>query len=164
HKGAEARMSRGVAIVMPKPEFLDPQGKAIIGGLNQVGMTTFSEVRPGKRIGCDIASVATDKEIVQARESVKKALKNHLIENVVAAAGQGMPVLGICNAFQILCEAHLLPGALIRNDHQHFICRDQELVVENTATAWTGDYERGQTIRIPLKNGEGGYVATEEVL
>ena len=86
------------------------------------------------------------------------------MESVVAAAGQGMPVLGICNGFQILCEAHLLPGALIRNDHQHFICRDQELVVENTATAWTGDYERGQTIRIPLKNGEGGYVATEEVL
>src|SRR5699024_8153310 len=87
-----------------------------------------------------------------------------IMESVVAAAGQGMPVLGICNGFQILCEAHLLPGALIRNDHQHFICRDQELVVENTATAWTGDYERGQTIRIPLKNGEGGYVATEEVL
>ena len=87
-----------------------------------------------------------------------------IMESVVAAAGQGMPVLGICNGFQILCEAHLLPGALIRNDHQHFICRDQELVVENTATAWTRDYEQGQTIRIPLKNGEGGYVATEEVL
>ena len=87
-----------------------------------------------------------------------------IMESVVSAAGAGMPVLGICNGFQILCESHLLPGALIRNDHQHFICRDQELVVENTNTAWTGDYEQGQTIRIPLKNGEGGFVATDEVL
>ena len=48
-----------------------------------------------------------------------------------------MPVLGICNGFQILCESHLLPGALIRNDHRKFICRDQRLRIENTATAWT---------------------------
>lgn len=87
-----------------------------------------------------------------------------IMESVVSAANAGMPVLGICNGFQILCESHLLPGALIRNDHQHFICRDQELLVENTNTAWTGDYEQGQTIRIPLKNGEGGFVATDEVL
>ncbi|MCF2570685.1 phosphoribosylformylglycinamidine synthase subunit PurQ [Brevibacterium sp. UCMA 11754] len=87
-----------------------------------------------------------------------------IMEAVVSAANAGMPVLGICNGFQILCESHLLPGALIRNDHQHFICRDQELVVENTNTAWTGDYTQGQTIRIPLKNGEGGFVATDEVL
>ncbi|GAA1538682.1 MULTISPECIES: phosphoribosylformylglycinamidine synthase subunit PurQ [Brevibacterium] len=87
-----------------------------------------------------------------------------IMESVVSAANAGMPVLGICNGFQILCESHLLPGALIRNDHQHFICRDQELIVENTNTVWTGDYSQGQTIRIPLKNGEGGFVATEEVL
>lgn len=87
-----------------------------------------------------------------------------IMEAVVSAANAGMPVLGICNGFQILCESHLLPGALIRNDHQHFICRDQELVVENANTAWTGDYTQGQTIRIPLKNGEGGFVATDEVL
>ncbi|MDN5660551.1 MAG: phosphoribosylformylglycinamidine synthase subunit PurQ, partial [Brevibacterium aurantiacum] len=87
-----------------------------------------------------------------------------IMEAVVSAANAGMPVLGICNGFQILCESHLLPGALIRNDHQHFICRDQELVVENTNTAWTGDYTQGQIIRIPLKNGEGGFVATDEVL
>ena len=87
-----------------------------------------------------------------------------IMESVVAAANAGMPVLGICNGFQILCESRLLPGALIRNDHQHFVCRDQDLVVENANTAWTSDYEQGQTIRIPLKNGEGGFVATDEVL
>lgn len=87
-----------------------------------------------------------------------------IMEAVVAAAGAGMPVLGICNGFQVLCESHLLPGALIRNEDQHFICRDQDLLVENADTTWTGDYEQGQTIRIPLKNGEGGYVATDEVL
>ncbi|RBP61476.1 phosphoribosylformylglycinamidine synthase subunit I [Brevibacterium sanguinis] len=87
-----------------------------------------------------------------------------IMEAVVSAANAGMPVLGICNGFQVLCESHLLPGALIRNDHQHFICRDQDLLVENADTAWTSDYSQGQTIRIPLKNGEGGFVATDDVL
>ena len=83
---------------------------------------------------------------------------------VVAAANGGLPVLGICNGFQILCESHLLPGALIRNDHRSFVCRDQEIVVENTSTAWTSAYELDQQITIPLKNGEGGYVADESTL
>src|SRR5690606_40018684 len=74
------------------------------------------------------------------------------------------PVLGICNGFQSLCEAHLLPGALIRNDHQRFVCRDQQLRVENNDTAWTTGYEVGQVITIPLKNGEGGYVADRRTL
>jgi len=78
---------------------------------------------------------------------------------VVAAADGGMPVLGICNGFQILCESHLLPGALIRNDHRTFVCRDQVLQVENSSTAWTNGYETGQQITVPLKNGEGGFVA-----
>ncbi|RAE29097.1 phosphoribosylformylglycinamidine synthase subunit PurQ, partial [Burkholderia multivorans] len=64
-----------------------------------------------------------------------------IMESVVKAAESGMPVLGICNGFQVLCESHLLPGALIRNDHQHFICRDQDLLVENADTPWTSDYE-----------------------
>jgi len=75
-----------------------------------------------------------------------------------------MPVLGICNGFQILCESHLLPGALIRNDHRTFICRDQVLRVENAGTAWTTGYETGQHITIPLKNGEGGFVADAATL
>jgi phosphoribosylformylglycinamidine synthase subunit PurQ / glutaminase len=87
-----------------------------------------------------------------------------VMESVVAAARDGMPVLGICNGFQVLCEAHLLPGALIRNDHRKFVCRDQVLRVESTATRWTSGYREGQEIVIPLKNGEGGYVADSRTL
>jgi len=83
---------------------------------------------------------------------------------VVRAAGAGMPVLGICNGFQILCEAHLLPGALIRNDVRTFVCVDQDMRVETASTAWTSDFAAGQEITIVLKNGEGGYVADEETL
>ena len=83
---------------------------------------------------------------------------------IIEKAQVGLPVLGICNGFQILCESHLLPGALTRNDHQHFICRDQKLRVESTETLWTKDFLPGQEIVIPLKNGEGGYVASEETL
>ncbi|MEK9956217.1 MAG: phosphoribosylformylglycinamidine synthase subunit PurQ [Actinomycetota bacterium] len=83
---------------------------------------------------------------------------------IIDAAHHGMPVFGICNGFQILCETHLLPGALTRNDHLHFVCRDQKLRIENTASDWTGDFAPGQEIVIPLKNGEGGYVADEDTL
>jgi phosphoribosylformylglycinamidine synthase subunit PurQ / glutaminase len=74
------------------------------------------------------------------------------------------PVLGICNGFQVLCESHLLPGALVRNDHRHFICRDQKLRVERTNTVWTNGYRPGEEIVVPLKNGEGGYVADRRTL
>jgi phosphoribosylformylglycinamidine synthase I len=87
-----------------------------------------------------------------------------VMTEVVSAANGGMPVLGICNGFQILCESHLLPGALIRNDHRTFICRDQVLRVENADTAWTNGYQPGQDIVIPLKNGEGGFVADDATL
>jgi len=87
-----------------------------------------------------------------------------VMAEVVAAASGGMPVLGICNGFQILCESHLLPGALIRNDHRTFICRDQVLRVENADTAWTNGYDVGQEIVVPLKNGEGGFVADDATL
>jgi phosphoribosylformylglycinamidine synthase len=87
-----------------------------------------------------------------------------VMTEVVEAARGGMPVLGICNGFQILCETHLLPGALIRNDHRTFICRDQVLRVENASTAWTSSYREGQEILIPLKNGEGGFVADANTL
>jgi len=83
---------------------------------------------------------------------------------LIDAAKGGLPILGICNGFQVLCESHLLPGALVRNDHLHFICRDQKLRVESTSTAWTSNFEAGQEIVIPLKNGEGGYVADEKTL
>jgi phosphoribosylformylglycinamidine synthase len=87
-----------------------------------------------------------------------------VMEPLVDAARAGLPVLGICNGFQILCESHLLPGALIRNDHRTFVCRDQRLRVESVATAWTSAYEAGAEIVVPLKNGEGGYVADERTL
>jgi phosphoribosylformylglycinamidine synthase I len=87
-----------------------------------------------------------------------------VMETIVDAARGGLPVLGICNGFQVLCEAHLLPGALIRNDSRKFVCRDQLLLVENASTRWTSDYRQGQEIVVPLKNGEGGFVADERTL
>jgi phosphoribosylformylglycinamidine synthase I len=87
-----------------------------------------------------------------------------VMEKLVDAANGGLPVLGICNGFQVLTESHLLPGALTRNDHLHFICRDQKLRIENNNSMWTSDFEIGQEILIPLKNGEGGYVADEKTL
>jgi len=87
-----------------------------------------------------------------------------IMAEVVDAANKGMPVLGICNGFQVLVEAHLLPGGLIRNAHQQFIRRDQKLVVENADTAWTNRFEAGEEITIPLKNGDGGYIANDETL
>ena len=92
------------------------------------------------------------------------AAKAPATQEVIRLAGQGLPVLGICNGFQVLVESHLLPGGLIRNEHQHFICRDQKLRVENTSTAWTNLFTEGEEITIPLKNGEGGYIASQGTL
>ncbi|WJL97174.1 phosphoribosylformylglycinamidine synthase subunit PurQ [Microbacterium sp. ET2] len=87
-----------------------------------------------------------------------------IMSEVTDAARGGMPVLGICNGFQMLVEAHLLPGGLIRNAHQQFIRRDQRLRVENTSTAWTSDFTDGEEIIIPLKNADGGYIADADTL
>jgi len=83
---------------------------------------------------------------------------------IVDAARAGLPVLGICNGFQILCEAHLLPGALTRNQHLHFRNRDQVLRIESAGTAWTNAFQPGQEVLIPVKNGEGCYVADAATL
>jgi phosphoribosylformylglycinamidine synthase len=87
-----------------------------------------------------------------------------VMDTLVDAAKGGLPVLGVCNGFQILCESHLLPGAMIKNNHRTFICRDQVLSVENTTTAWTSAFTTGQRITIPLKNQDGQYVADERTL
>ena len=87
-----------------------------------------------------------------------------IMSEVLAAARGGMPVLGICNGFQILCEAGLLPGALVRNAGLHFLCRDQRLIVESTASTWTSGYSAGDEIVIPIKHAEGRYVADADTL
>ncbi|WP_241968425.1 phosphoribosylformylglycinamidine synthase subunit PurQ [Streptomyces sp. ICBB 8177] len=87
-----------------------------------------------------------------------------IMDMVIEGAKEGLPVLGICNGFQVLTETHLLPGAMLRNNHLHFICRDQRLRVENADTAWTNAYTAGQEISIPLKNIDGRYTADERTL
>jgi phosphoribosylformylglycinamidine synthase subunit PurQ / glutaminase len=87
-----------------------------------------------------------------------------LMEELVPAARAGLPVLGICNGFQVLCESHLLPGALLPNAGLHFVCRDQRLRIDNAGTAWTSEYTEGQEVVIPVKNRDGRYVADERTL
>ena len=87
-----------------------------------------------------------------------------VMTEIIDQANKGMPVLGICNGFQVLCEAHLLPGALTRNHELHFLCRDQKLKIENTSSAWTSNFSQGQEIVIPLKNGEGSFQCDDATL
>jgi phosphoribosylformylglycinamidine synthase I len=87
-----------------------------------------------------------------------------VMSELVPAARAGLPVLGICNGFQILCEAHLLPGALTRNAGLRFVTRDLRLRVENAQTAWTRAYRAGQQLIVPLKSGEGAYAADPDTL
>ena len=87
-----------------------------------------------------------------------------VMTEIIAQANKGMPLLGICNGFQVLCEAHLLPGALTRNHELHFLCRDQTLKIENSTSAWTSNFTKGQEIVIPLKNGEGSFQCDDETL
>lgn len=92
------------------------------------------------------------------------AAKAPIMTDVLNEIRKGLPVLGICNGFQMLVEAGVLPGGLVRNDHGQFIRRDQSLVVENTTTAWTGGFHTGQHITVPLKNGDGGYIADADTV
>ncbi len=87
-----------------------------------------------------------------------------VMAELIPAARAGLPVLGICNGFQILCEAHLLPGALTRNAGLRFITRDVRLTVGNATTPWTGGYHAGQQLLVPLKSGEGAYAADQATL
>ena len=87
-----------------------------------------------------------------------------VMSTIIDRAKSGLPVLGICNGFQILCESHLLPGALTRNKDLHFICKDQELEIVNNKTVWTNEYKVGERITIPLKNGEGSFQCDNQTL
>ena len=87
-----------------------------------------------------------------------------IMRSVIAAAERGIPVLGVCNGFQVLTEARLLPGALLRNAGQHFICRDVRLRVENSQNLFTAAYEAGEEITIPVAHHDGNYFADEETL
>ncbi len=222
-------MARVVVDVMPKPEILDPQGKAVTGALGRLGYSGLT-VRQGKRFEVEVDGEITDERLAEVRDAAEKLFANTVIETfdvrvddrqletrrlmaprigvvtfpgslddhdalravrlsgaeavplwhgsdsltevdavilpggfsygdylrcgaiarfapvmteVIRAAGEGMPVLGICNGFQVLCEAHLLPGALIRNERQTFVCRDQRLRVESVDTTWTSAFTRG---------------------
>jgi phosphoribosylformylglycinamidine synthase subunit PurQ / glutaminase len=92
------------------------------------------------------------------------AAKAPIMAEVIDAANKGMPVLGICNGFQMLAEARLVPGAHTRNAHQQFIRRDQVLSVTNATTAWTNGYTKGQEITIPLKNADGRFIADADTI
>lgn len=87
-----------------------------------------------------------------------------IMSALIPAAEKGLPVLGICNGFQVLCESHLLPGALTRNSELHFLCRDQEIEIINNESAWTADFKIGERVTIPLKNGEGSFQCDDKTL
>tara|TARA_E500000305_G_C3996535_1_gene224867 strand:+ start:195 stop:866 length:672 start_codon:yes stop_codon:yes gene_type:complete len=92
------------------------------------------------------------------------AANSPIMRGVKEAAGRGVPVLGVCNGFQVLTEAGLLPGALMRNAGQTFICRTVALKVENRQSLFTGGYEQGATIRIPVAHHDGNFFADEDTL
>ncbi|MCL1897497.1 MAG: phosphoribosylformylglycinamidine synthase subunit PurQ [Micrococcales bacterium] len=87
-----------------------------------------------------------------------------VMTSIIDQAKAGMPVLGICNGFQLLTESHLLPGSMIKNNQRTFICREQALTVENIDTAWTSAYAKNQTITIPVKNQDGQFQASQRTL
>ena len=92
------------------------------------------------------------------------ANQSNIMAEVKKAAEAGKPVLGVCNGFQILTEAGLLPGALLRNKNLKFMCRPVQLKVENNNTMFTSQYEQGEVITIPIAHGEGNYYCDEETL
>ena len=92
------------------------------------------------------------------------AARSPIMRAVVDAAGKGLPVLGVCNGFQVLTEAGLLPGVLMRNEGLNFVCRDVALTVENAQSAFTSRYEAGETIRIPVAHHDGNFFADADTL
>ncbi|UJL47244.1 phosphoribosylformylglycinamidine synthase subunit PurQ [Virgibacillus sp. NKC19-16] len=93
---------------------------------------------------------------VASTSAVMKQIKKH--------AAEGKPVLGVCNGFQVLTEAELLPGAMMRNKHLSFMCHQESLVVENDNSIFTTGYKKGEVVRFPIAHGEGNYFCDEEIL
>src|SRR2546429_538057 len=132
---------RATVLVRPKPGILDPQGEAVLGSLKQLGFAYVDCVRAG--------ALARFAPVMGA---------------VRALAADGGLVLGICNGFQVLCEAGLLPGALRPNHSLSFVCRDIPLTVERADTPFTARCAKGQRLSIPIKHGEGCFFAGSELL
>tara|TARA_B100000678_G_scaffold92766_1_gene77461 strand:- start:3024 stop:3698 length:675 start_codon:yes stop_codon:yes gene_type:complete len=92
------------------------------------------------------------------------AANSPIMREIAREAARGVPVLGVCNGFQVLCEARLLPGALMRNAGQRFVCRDVALRVENADTRFTGDFAEGETISIPVAHHDGNFFVDDATL
>ncbi|WP_354504236.1 phosphoribosylformylglycinamidine synthase subunit PurQ [Limibacillus sp. MBR-115] len=92
------------------------------------------------------------------------AARSPVMKEVVRRAKAGVPTMGICNGFQVLCESGLLPGALMRNASLNFVCRDVHLKVETSQTVFTNRYEAGQVIRVPVAHHDGNYFVEAETL
>lgn len=92
------------------------------------------------------------------------AARSPVVKAVVAAAERGMPVIGVCNGFQVLTETGLLPGALMRNEGLNFVCRDVDLTVDNSQTIFTSRYAAGETLSIPVAHHDGNYFADQDTL
>ena len=155
-------------IVTLKNGVLDPQGKAIQHALAGLGFEGVEDVRAGKIFELELADSTSDEAGGFSYGDYLRcgaiAARSPVVQAVVAAADKGMPVIGICNGFQVLTETGLLPGALMRNASLNFVCRDVPLTVDNSQSIFTSAYRSGEAITIPVAHHDGNYFADAETL